>query len=145
MLLKRMLFSLACIFAACLFMGLCVTPFEQGNWSNIDRNTRGITRVDVKFFCQDQVLNGVPCCPTGDPYRVHLYGSCSPSDCDWGEVTARRLPSGHIYAYYNQGFARRHDYLKPSSYREGALWMYIYTDFTDPGRRDYSAHYWFRK
>lgn len=126
-------------------MSLCVLPFVEGNWSNIDSNTRGITKVNVKFICQDQILNGVPCCPPGPAYYVHLWGKCHPSDCDWGEVPARRLDSGHIYATYDHGFAKRYVYIKKSSYRPNTLWMYMYTDFTDPARPDYSMHQWFRK
>jgi hypothetical protein len=53
--------------------------------------------------------------------------------------------SGHIYAYYDQGFARRHVWAKMSQYRPGQLWVYTYTDFTDPNRPDYDVHNWFRK
>lgn len=126
-------------------MGLCVTPFEEGQWTNTDPNTRGITKLSLRFICQDQILNGVPCCPTGPPYYIHLYGKCYPSDCDWGEVGARRLESGHIYAMYDQGFAKRYVYMRESSYRPNTLWVYIYTDFADPNRRDYSMHQWFQK
>lgn len=131
------------ILAAAISISLCRTPFEEGSWTNIDPNTRGITRVDVRFICQDQILNGQPCCPTGPAYYVRLLGSCYPSDCDWGEVGARRLSSGHIYAYYDHGFARRYVYLMPSAYLPNTLWMYMYTDFVDPARRDYSLQQWF--
>ena len=125
--------------------GLCVTPFEEGQWSNIDSNTRGITRVNVRFICQDQILNGVPCCPPGPEFYVHIYGKCHPTDCDWGEVGAQGLNSGFIYATYDQGFAKRYVYLKKSKYRPNTLWMYMYTDFTNPNRRDYSMQQWFKK
>lgn len=126
-------------------MGLCITQFEEGQWSNTDSNTSGITKTKVRFICQDQILNGVPCCPPGPNYYIHLYGKCSPSDCDWGEVPARRLESGFIYATYDQGFARRYVYLKESQYRPNTMWMYIYTDFKDTNRKDYSIQQWFKK
>jgi hypothetical protein len=59
---------------------------------------------------------------------------------DWGEVGAQRLSSGHIYAVYDQGFARRYVYAKMSQYRPGQLWVYTWTDFTDP---DYELQNWF--
>ena len=70
---------------------LCTTPFEQGSWKNSDSATRGITRIEVSFTCNDQVLCGidsngnVTCTRPGAPFRVHLWGKCSPSDCDWGD------------------------------------------------------------
>ena len=47
-------------------------PFT-GNWINEDPNTRGITRVQFRR--------------EGDLLFVHMWASCSPTDCDWGEVT----------------------------------------------------------
>jgi hypothetical protein len=121
----------------------CVDPPEDGNWVNTDVNTRSITRIQLRFVCQDQVLNGKPY-PPGAPWYVHIYGKCHPTDCDWGEVPAKRLGSGHIYATYNHGFARRYVYIKMSQYRPGQLWVYMWTDFTDPNRPDYGVQNWFR-
>ncbi len=44
-----------------------------GNWYNDNMNTNGITRLDVTN--------------AGQSLTVHGYGSCSPSDCDWGTHT----------------------------------------------------------
>lgn len=120
----------------------CATPPEQGNWINADPNTRSITRIQLRFVCQDQILNGQPY-PPGPPWYVHVYGKCYPTDCDWGEVGARRLDTGHIYAVYDQGFAKRYVYAKMSQYRPGQLWVYMRTDFTDPSRADYETQNWF--
>jgi len=121
----------------------CVDPPEDGNWTNTDPNTRSITRIQIRFVCQDQILNGQPY-PPGPPWYVHLYGKCHPSDCDWGEVGAQRLNTGHIFAFYDQGFAKRYVWAKMSMYRPGQLWVYTWTDFTDPNRQDYGVHNWFR-
>lgn len=120
----------------------CILPQEQGTWRNADPNTRSLTRIELRFVCQDVILNGEPY-PPGPPWYVHLWGKCHPSDCDWGEVGARQLDSGHIFAYYDQGFAKRYVYAKMSMYRPGQLWVYTWTDFTDPGRPDYGVHNWF--
>lgn len=125
-------------------MALCSVPPEVGEWVNTDPNTRSITRIKVRFVCQDQVLNG-ELYPPGPPYYVHLFGKCHPSDCNWGEVGATRIPAGHIYAFYDQGFAKRYVYAKMSMYRRGQLWVYTYTDFVDPNRKDYAVQNWFRK
>ena len=123
---------------------LCAAQEEDGSWTNTDPNTRSLTRIQLRFVCQDQILNGQPY-PPGPPWYTHVFGKCSPTDCDWGEVGAQRLSSGHIYAYYDQGFAKRHVWARMSQFRPGQLWVYTFTDFTDPNRPDYDVHNWFRR
>lgn len=123
---------------------LCVQPQEEGNWRNADQNTGSLTRIQLRFVCQDQILNGQPY-PPGPPWYVHTFGKCHPTDCDWGEVGAQQLSAGHIYGVYDQGFARRYVYAKMSQYRPGQLWVYTWTDFTDPNRPDYGVHNWFTR
>src|SRR5829696_9214700 len=88
-----------------LAYALCVVQREEGKWRNADAATRSITRIELRFTCQDQILNGEPY-PPGPPWHIHIWGKCHPTDCDWGEIGAERLGSGHIYGRYNQGFAR---------------------------------------
>lgn len=121
---------------------LCVQPQEEGNWRNADQNTNSLTHIQLRFVCQDQILNGQPY-PPGPPWYTHIFGKCHPTDCDWGEVGAQQLSGGHVYAMYGQGFARRYVYAKMSQYRPGQLWVYTWTDFTDPNRPDYALHNWF--
>jgi hypothetical protein len=122
----------------------CIAQAEDGSWVNTDSATRSLPRVRLRFICQDVILNGQPH-PPGPPWYAHLFGKCSPSNCDWGEVGAQRLGTGHVYAFYDQGFAKRHVYAKMSAYRPGQLWVWTYTDFTDPVRPDYAVHNWFRR
>jgi hypothetical protein len=122
----------------------CAAQQEDGNWVNTDPNTRSLTRIQLRFVCQDQVLNG-QLYPPGPPWYVHVFGKCHPTDCDWGEVGAQRLSTGHVYALYDQGFAKRYVYARMSQYRPGQLWVYTWTDFTDPNRPDYGVHNWFRR
>jgi hypothetical protein len=122
----------------------CLVQPEAGNWRNADPATRSLTRIELRFTCQDQILNGEPY-PPGPPWHIHVFGKCHPTDCDWGEVGAERLSSGHIFGRYNQGFARRYVYARMSQYRPGQLWVYAYTDFADPNRPDYDVHNWFIK
>jgi len=123
---------------------LCQTPQEAGNWTNTDPNTRSLTRIDLRFVCQDQILNG-QLYPPGPAWFTHVFGKCHPTDCDWMEVGAQRLEAGHVFAFYDQGFARRYVYARMSQYRPGQLWVYTYTDFVDPNRPDYDVHNWFTR
>jgi hypothetical protein len=122
----------------------CVVQKEAGNWRNADAATQSLTRIQLRFTCQDQILNGEPY-PPGPPWHIHVFGKCHPTDCDWGEVGAERLGSGHIFGRYDQGYARRYVYARMSQYRPGQLWVYTWTNFTDPNRPDYGSHNWFVK
>ena len=44
-----------------------------GSWSNIDPNTRGLTHATIT--AQSGMLS------------VHMWGACSPIDCDWGTAS----------------------------------------------------------
>lgn len=124
---------------------LCAVQPEEGTWVNADPNTRSLTTAVLSFTCQDQVLNGQPW-PPGPPWHMHLWGKCSPTDCDWGEVGAANVISGgrsYVYAVYNQGFATRYVYADMSQSFPGQLWIWMYTDFADPARADYVSQNWF--
>jgi hypothetical protein len=123
---------------------LCARQQEDGRWVNVDPNTRDFTRIQLRFICQDQVLNG-QLYPPGPPWYVHVWGKCLPNDCDWGEVDARRLDSGHVYAVFDQGFVKTYIYAKMSQYRPGQLWVYAWTDFRDPSRPDFALQSWFQR
>jgi len=126
---------------------LCAFQDEEGEWVNADSDTRSLTRAELRFTCQDQILNGQPY-PPGPPWHIHLWGKCHPTDCDWGEVGGETVTIGHrsyIHTVFNQGFATRYVYADMSQYREGKLWIWMWTDFADPGRTDYESQNWFVK
>jgi hypothetical protein len=128
-------------------IALCAQQSEEGFWVNADPNTQSLTQAELRFTCQDQIHNGQPY-PPGPPWHMHLWGACSPTDCDWEEVGAERVTIGnrtYIYAVYEQGFATRYVYADMSLYREGQLWIWMRTDFTDPNRADYETQNWFTK
>jgi len=50
-----------------------------------------------------------------------------------------------IRAVYSQGFATRYVYASMSLYQAGRLWIWMWTDFADPGRPDYELQAWFIK
>jgi len=125
----------------------CVQPQEEGSWTNADTNTRSLTRAALRFTCQDQILNGQPY-PPGPPWHIHLWGKCHPSDCDWGEVGATEVTIGSrtlIHGVFSQGFATRYVYADMSLFRSGQLWIWMWTDFSDPARPDYESQNWFIK
>lgn len=116
---RKILFSALAVSAAALLAqtdraaASCVTPdIESGRYVNVDPNTRSITTAELTFVCGARyvdngdgtgaVIHG------GDPHwRVRLWGSCHPTDCDWGETRGASPVSGRITASYDQGFARR--------------------------------------
>lgn len=136
-----------CILSAQQAIALCAAQPEDGNWVNSDQNTRSLTQAELRFTCQDQILNG-QLHPPGPPWHIHLRGACSPTDCDWGEVGAESVTVGdrtYIYAVYHQGFATRYVYVDMSLYRAGQMWIWMWTNFTDPNRPDYESQNWFIK
>jgi hypothetical protein len=101
--------------------------------------------VNVRFQCQDVIVNGQPY-PPGFPYYLHLFGSCYPTDCDWGEVGARRDSSGWIRTTIDHGFATRSVWVKAyPGYSVDWLRVWIWTDFKDPNRADYASNDWFNR
>lgn len=133
---------------------MCIIPQEEGAWQNYDPNTRGITHLNFRMECRDDshtTCNGNICHTTfavAPHYFISLWGSCSPSDCRWGEVEGTALSgsmAGWYYFFYNQGFAKRYVYARTYPEWPGWLRLWIYTDFTDPARADYTMDDWFRK
>jgi len=148
---KRFLFGLSAILTSSFIwatapnqpaQALCARPNEMGEWVNRYRNTRSITRANIGFVCQDVILNGER--PTAPPYSLELFGSCHPTDCEWDEVGARRLPvdeGSWLRTTLDQGFAKRTIWVK--AYSEDSLRVWIWTDFSDPNREDYASNNWF--
>ena len=66
------------------FIGVyCI--FIEGKWKNVDPDTRGLTTLDITV--------------DGDRVKVHAWGKCHPTDCDWGVVDATALvnkPAGML-------------------------------------------------
>jgi hypothetical protein len=118
---------------------------EYGDWVNADPTARGIARIELRDCQSVTTCSGTVCTITYDAgWRMHVFGKCSPTNCDWGWSAGQfRLSSGHIYGYYDQGFAKRYVYAMMSQYRPGQLWVYWRTDFVDPNRADYDLQEWF--
>ncbi|WP_101067766.1 PAN domain-containing protein [Roseovarius salinarum] len=89
-------------------------PMKLGTYVNVKSDTRSITKVTLRTKntssrggCNDDGT----CTTVHTPpsyYRVRLWGSCSPEDCDWGATSTTRPQRGGPYiAHYDQGFAKR--------------------------------------
>jgi hypothetical protein len=118
---------------------------EYGDWVNADPSMAGIARIELRDCQSVTVCNGDICSITYDAgWIMHVFGKCSPTNCDWGWTQGQfRLSSGHIYGFYDQGFAKRYVWAKMSQYRPGQLWVDTWTDFVDPNRADYDHQDWF--
>lgn len=103
-------------------MGPCNSV--NGLWRNIDANTRGITKMRI----------------SNNARTIHLYGACSPTDCDW--ETEVLTYDGRCYsAKYEHGFATR--YIKLHQQPDGHMKMEMLTDYHD-SRTDRRDIYYFR-
>jgi CARDB protein len=125
----------------------CTQPQAEGRWENqAPSHEQFLSRINLRFVCQDRIINGQPY-PPGSPWYVQAFRKGSPTDYDWGEVSAWETAygswQGWIYAYYDQRFnhhRERHIYAKWISPFYGApyLEVWIWTDF-EPG---YGNDYW---
>jgi len=111
-----------------------------GNWTNIDRNTRGITKISIS--------------DVGRYIRIQVWGKCRPQDCDWGTTTgylytdkvttplkkfARAISAIYIKSYANSIIT-----LEKSA--NGRIRATVYTRFTDNSRRNnYTSSYLFER
>ena len=135
---------LGCLLPTTRARAACLEPREVGQWTNVMPDTRSVVSIDLRFICQDHILNGAPY-PPGPEWYLHAVGRCEPVNCDWHEVGAQRLASTHIYAVFEQGAARRYVYLRMSQSQPDLLWAWVYTDFKDPTRTNYGVYDWFRR
>ncbi|GAA2799149.1 hypothetical protein GCM10010452_29360 [Crossiella cryophila] len=96
---------------------------EHGNWNNADPNATGIARAELRDCQSVTVCEGSICRIVHDAgWTMRLFGKCSPTNCDWGWSNSEfRQAAGHIHAFYDHGFAKRHVWAKMSQYRPGQL------------------------
>lgn len=121
--------------AALAVAGLATSAFADvgdfiGSWNNADPNTAGITHV---------VINPAG----GNRVSVHVFGSCHPSDCDWGTVVGHSYADSvgapevrSVVATFNSGFSTDQVVLRKGPGH--TLRMDLFVAFTDgSGRNDY--------
>lgn len=138
----RLLYS--CLAAVLLLLltatgGLAGMAQFDGSWTNVDTNTRGITKLDIAVM--------------GTNAKVQGWGSCHPTDCDWGTVQAQAFASGvssdilsgadTLIAVFDAGFSETTLVIKPAGNK---LIVDSYDRFKDnSGRSNYLATYTFQK
>jgi hypothetical protein len=120
----------------------CVEPNEAGEWKNVASQNAAIHKIALRFICQDQVVNG-QLYPPGPPWRMRVWGKCESTSCDWGEVAAKPLADGSVYAVYSRAGVARHVWAKPSRHRPGQLWVYTRIDSKDSNSGDNGSQDWF--
>ncbi|MBN2534583.1 MAG: hypothetical protein JXB88_16990 [Spirochaetales bacterium] len=135
---KKML----CAALLILLVAAGLTAYEgdfYGDWVNVDPDTRGITRFGIV--------------PSGSPgiAVVHAFGSCSPTDCDWGQEKlilygASVVDKNYQFAtaIYYKGYAQT---IITMEYRDdGRIFLDYYTQFLDDsGRENYHAYDIYKK
>lgn len=95
-----------------------------GEWVNVDRQTRGMTRLVITM--------------QGGGATLHGFGKCHPHDCDWGEVGAR-LVGGTLEGVYRFSFKQTIITVRRSGEQ---LLAHVVNDYTDTdGRADRTDNY----
>ncbi len=133
--------ALAALATACGANGASANIGQfTGQWVNLNPMTQGVTRIVIST--------------PGGPVRVHAFGQCSPTDCDWGAVDGRPFgphPGANalgatqsIMARINAGFANK--FLVIERIGPDRLQVKVFTDFIDnSGRQDYVRTHTFRR
>jgi hypothetical protein len=107
----------------------------EGSWRNVDPATSGLTTLQIN---------------TSGVVKVHAWGRCHPTDCDWGEVTGYAYgpnvssnlmtTARAISALYTTGFSETIMIIRPLG--RDQLEASVLTRFTDTsGRAAYTDTY----
>jgi hypothetical protein len=122
---------------------LCLAQPQEGTWVNVDSATRSVTRAEVRFACNDTNTSH-------EVNRLHLWGKCHPTDCDWGTIPFTTVNyDGKVWvrADYHPGFATKSVWATTYEFSgKTSLRVYVWTHFTDgSGRADYASDEWFAR
>jgi hypothetical protein len=120
---------LCLVTAAIVLLAFCPAAFSSvndfaGKWTNTNRNTRGVTTLDITV--------------KGRTVTIHAWGKCHPKDCDWGTISARYLKNGTLQAAYKTKIAIRT--LLFTMTGKNMMKAQVLTHFIDKsGRKDYRS------
>jgi hypothetical protein len=125
------LISMLILFTQMMFAGVPLANFN-GTWTNINAASRGIVKVEIAI--------------SGTNATAQVWGSCSPTPCDWGikngvaysnnATTAIASNTEAISAVFSQGFATSTVIIKPKGANQ--IEVTHLQQFTDgSGRNNY--------
>ncbi len=82
-----LLLSLISLFSASEGFSLCARDPRAGTWYNVDPNTPSIKKVVYTQVCNDVIACPIdgPCPRPDNRDIIQLFGSCTPTLCDWGK------------------------------------------------------------
>ncbi|HVL23260.1 MAG TPA: hypothetical protein VM450_04200 [Thermomicrobiales bacterium] len=129
---------------------LCATPAIEGDWHNVNTNTRSITRAVIRMVdCGDVIrCDEDGNCTGGETtFSGHLFGKCRPTDCDWGTVYGPQRSDGWIRVTYDFGYKTSYVWMKTYTY-PGLTYLRVYVDnrfAPGDGRTNYTTDEWFLK
>lgn len=89
-----------------------------GEWVNVDPNTRGMTRLNITR-------------KTNTAGSMHGFGSCSPQDCDWGEIPST-FGGDQMTGVYRFGFKDLHITVRRTG---DQLHATLFSDYAEDDRR----------
>ena len=96
-----------------------------GIWINTDENTNGITKISFK--------------KEGQKIKVHMWGACHPTDCDWGE---ENFDSKNFTIKWDKWFVVRNQSIEMLNKRKiKVISKSVYAD----DRKDREFTYYFKK
>ncbi|OPY50313.1 MAG: hypothetical protein A4E49_02788 [Methanosaeta sp. PtaU1.Bin112] len=132
---KLILSTVAASLLLLISLSTCSASLAQfaGDWSNVDPNSGGITKLRIAI--------------SGASANVHAWGKCHPTDCDWGGVNAFAFApdvssdpvsqAQALMATYVTSFSETTLFISPQGSR---LSVQSYTRFTDgSGRSNYGS------
>ncbi|SPE40253.1 Redoxin domain protein (fragment) [Candidatus Sulfopaludibacter sp. SbA3] len=116
------------IFLPALLWAQAASDPLAGSWVNVNPNTTGATQVTVRR--------------DGGRMLAHVWGSCQPTDCDWGEAEAE-LWNGIPMVIWKHGFSTVRMQLIPQP--DGPLLLAYRSEYldgsgrSDPGQAEFFA------
>lgn len=120
---------------------LCEPSTMDGEWHNIDADTRSITRVNLTQGCGPRLCDTSGRCSSPPPFTIETFGACYPTDCEWGAEPMKYMGDDWYRAVYERSWATKYVWAREyGSY----LRVWVWTDFHD-GRTDYASNNWMRK
>ena len=113
-----------------------------GTWVNIDAATRGETRIHVDPCTSYSSCSG-GVCRTSYRSSIRVWGSCSPTDCDWGQRFLQSGSDGWQIATYAHGWKTATVWIRPYVYSgRDYVRVWVNHDYHD-GRTDRVSDNWF--